>query len=587
MEIIQNNPFRIIGLMAGANAKDLAKQRAKINAYLGVGKELEFETDFPILGRVTRDNGAIDTAFASIQQNANKVLFGLFWFVDGSYVDEPAIGYIREGDVSRAEETWSKLAGSGELSHRNFSAFTNLGTLKLALAFSGNGHIDVSKLEEGVSLKLQLLQSAEFKNFAQLVADPTYPVDLEMESRRFVDECYKQMQPFLNKAGGIPIGALPGLFKAAGSDAQKYLLSKVSGPLAHALEERVEAIKKKRADFPENGHSFGEQLFEESQQQLQELKAALGSGHPQYQLIADKVANEVLNCGVNFFQALKENPKADPGPPAMALFLKARKIAVGPLAKDRVAENIQGLQEWIDSKPAREKEQKIASDLVFIGNKLNNYQKQSNNHQTARELVLACKPKLQNIRSILGASDELYVQLSSTVGAVALGTSVAIVNQSQEGLAKMREPNLKFLLLTQFRKTIGEAIDLVALIAQLDLDNQQRQRLQSSRSTLLSIKNQFDQLDRQIASPSSSGSGGGGACYIATMAYGDYSHPQVMVLRQFRDEVLAKNLLGRKLIDLYYAVSPTLVYLFKDQAFINRLLRSWLDVIVNNLKKKL
>ena len=25
-------------------------------------------------------------------------------------------------------------------------------------------------------------------------------------------------------------------------------------------------------------------------------------------------------------------------------------------------------------------------------------------------------------------------------------------------------------------------------------------------------------------------------CYIATMVYGDYNHPQVLVLRRFRDE---------------------------------------------------
>jgi hypothetical protein len=45
-------------------------------------------------------------------------------------------------------------------------------------------------------------------------------------------------------------------------------------------------------------------------------------------------------------------------------------------------------------------------------------------------------------------------------------------------------------------------------------------------------------------------------CYIATMAYGNYDHPQVLELRTFRDEFLSKSYLGRNFIKLYYKYSP-------------------------------
>jgi cold shock CspA family protein len=47
-------------------------------------------------------------------------------------------------------------------------------------------------------------------------------------------------------------------------------------------------------------------------------------------------------------------------------------------------------------------------------------------------------------------------------------------------------------------------------------------------------------------------------CFIATAAYGDENHPDVMRLREFRDNKLQRIWLGRKLIQVYYYTSPPL-----------------------------
>lgn len=69
-------------------------------------------------------------------------------------------------------------------------------------------------------------------------------------------------------------------------------------------------------------------------------------------------------------------------------------------------------------------------------------------------------------------------------------------------------------------------------------------------------------------------------CYIATMAYGNYEHPKVKILRKFRDEILQNHFLGRIFIKFYYFISPNLVIVLKNHTKINAIIRKILDKFI-------
>lgn len=73
-------------------------------------------------------------------------------------------------------------------------------------------------------------------------------------------------------------------------------------------------------------------------------------------------------------------------------------------------------------------------------------------------------------------------------------------------------------------------------------------------------------------------------CYVATSVYGSYDCPQVWTLRRYRDNRLALTWYGRLFIKSYYAVSPTIVKMFGNTVWFNKMWRGKLDRMVEKLQ---
>jgi hypothetical protein len=86
-------------------------------------------------------------------------------------------------------------------------------------------------------------------------------------------------------------------------------------------------------------------------------------------------------------------------------------------------------------------------------------------------------------------------------------------------------------------------------------------------------------IESTSSGSSSSGSGSGG-CFIATAAYRDYDHPKVQILREFRDQYLLSNSLGRIFVGIYYRYSPTLAKFIVNRDSVKALIRFTLMPIV-------
>ena len=322
------NPYRIIGVVANASEKDLQQRKSKIQAFARIGKAIDSEFDFSFLPAIERSSEQIERAFASIEQAQDKVNHALFWFINVTPIDAAALGYLKNGDVEKAREIWSKIVGGKTITAKNFSAFANLSTLCLS-----NNNV----LKEGLALKTQLVESEVFTDFVHLVADQTATVDTQKQLEWLIEEFLISLKGKSNVLS---------YFSLCSTQVQQLVAKHFTQEPIHLIETEVAKAEKGRKDTPRHAYQIGKNLFATTKAPLSELQKILGNNDLNYKRLSDSVAKTLTQCSIDYVNALQET--ADPFDQGLELLKWANTLAVNSLTKERIAENKKTLAEMKD-----------------------------------------------------------------------------------------------------------------------------------------------------------------------------------------------------------------------------------------------
>ena len=108
MNLINSNPYRILGLPLTATEREIAKQINTLATYAEMGKTKSLDSDFPFLTPIDRTPHAIEEAKKQIELSESKLLYSLFWFWKNNSADELALEVLKEGNTSKAISIWEK-----------------------------------------------------------------------------------------------------------------------------------------------------------------------------------------------------------------------------------------------------------------------------------------------------------------------------------------------------------------------------------------------------------------------------------------------------------------------------------------------
>ena len=339
MNIIENNPYRTVGLLVGASAAQQNRHITRIPRFIDAGDEVPAEFtafSFPALGEITLTIDSVSEAASKLSLDRDKMNAALFWFYNGYPItDEPAFDAIKEGDLQTAINIWRGLTYDAEketykeITKRNASAFHNLSTLYLQ-----EYGID----EDTLQLKFRFLESDFFNELEIKATDKRDKISKNEIQVYFINILAQEENidtfDLIEYISNIDFSAK-----------EEFLKGFVQKPIEE-IEKRIEEAKTKRKSNKKVGVIIGKALFEQISENLKQVKSILGKSNVRYVSIADKVANEILQCSIDFFNYCHENEsEINYFEPAWQLAKSTETIAVGKLTKDRILDSLNTLEE--------------------------------------------------------------------------------------------------------------------------------------------------------------------------------------------------------------------------------------------------
>lgn len=455
---VQYNPFRVLGVFSNSAMKDVVANEGKMKAFLKVGKTVSYPLDLSsFIPAIKRDGNVVANAKSQIALPDDKVKYAQFWFIKTTPIDGIAFNHLFQGDFDGAVDTFKKK--------RSASSLQNLVVC----------HLIKGNYREAIQTAA-ILYSDFLDDFVKTV-DQQSTADKKTLVKQFVDGL---------ASSGVDLAAQH--VSSTDADWTDAINETVSKPIKDLLKNALETAKASKGKGCNERLNAGKELMVAVKNNLPKLNSLLDS--LQYQILADELANEILQCGIDYF-----NESQDDDAPHIALPIQkyASTIAAGSVTKERCKDNLDILQKIIANLPPKE----VANEAKAIRKELEKFCKLPDKISYSMDLLTATKPHVEAIKRKLGATNPFYLKISTQIVGNALHNVIEEVNGATASLTA--SSNVGFVALQKLKDTILSAELVATMMDSFDLEPDFKPRYDKNRASLKS-------LHRQVVSSGSYGS---------------------------------------------------------------------------------
>lgn len=474
MNILQSNPYRLLGVYSNSPTKERLANHNRMKAFLKVGKPVSFPLDLSnYLSPINRTEASVADAEAKLTLPKDQILYAQFWFLKTTPLDDVAFNHLIAGEIDKAEKIWQKRDCASSLQNRIVCALI------------------CRNYSCAITCAEVLYENTQYINqFVSAIIGTEGNIEVSNLVFSFLDVLCEEVG--INKL-------LPFITKNAW---KSHIGEKAVEPLVDSIQEAVEIAKKSKGKGSNARLNAGEELRKNTRNALLQLKKILSLTDLQYQMIADKLGLEILQCGIDYFN---DSEEPDAAHKAMNLQKYAKSIVVGQMAKDRCKENVDILQRIIDNLPPSE----VFMEDRAIHEELRKYCLLPDKICHAVTLLNNTKPHIQSIKRKLGISNSYYLKISTQVVGNALSNIIAEVNEAQSIFsADKDDPNATLaaiLGITHVKSVLEEAWKATKIMDGFDMESEYKNgRYNENRSILKGLCDQLGVSTSAYTSSSSS-----------------------------------------------------------------------------------
>lgn len=410
MEIIYNNPYRILGLHVTATEKEIRKRIEDLRIFSEMGKEISYDTDLPFLSDIERTPETIREAANQIERLESRVFYSLFWFWIKNSVDEFVFDILKEGKVEKAIELWEKaLTTDKEVNNDNYSILRNLSVLYMATSNDNKIFLE-NYFSRGIELSGKLFTSGGIKNYSHLIVGNKHKIDKKKLQRDFIDEIITFTQNFLDKSEGIPTSAFISYCQSFPEESYRYIVERYTSKVIRNIETEIDNTKRQRLTMPLNCYQYGTELNHNTKEGIEYLKTILPQSDYQFEAIADKIAEEILRCSIDLFSASSDS-NYNAAIESLPLTRIAAEIAIGERIKQEIKKDLLFTENLIKESERRKTCTNIVDSIVKQLNSTPDDIVSANTDTlllSAKNLINNCKPSLIKLKKKLEMDDNKF-----------------------------------------------------------------------------------------------------------------------------------------------------------------------------------
>lgn len=438
LNIVANNPFRILGVYSNATPAEIASNCDDMEAYLNIGQSIQFDLDFNnILPPVNRTDLTVQQAKRQINLPKQKLKYALFWFFKDSS-SAHAMNHLSNREFENANSVFEI--------EESFSTLINKAVVSTMQNDLGSAIAYLTEMVHNESLR---------EEFVNAVCGNTVSIGEDELSQLYINALHEEIDAF----------ELLELYEenAATETDVIFLREKAVGGYISRINTEIAKAKSVSQDDADANYLAGKSLMEKTKSDLEKISGLLGKTEVNYQMLADDLAKTILQCGINYYNNSDEDEYEEIDK-AYMLQNYALSISVGKLTKDRCRKNVDILKEKKKQLPPLELREhdtaikaSIVEKLILNGQTIEN----------AINLMKECAPHIVAIKEH-PEFRAYYLNISTQVVNAALSSVIDEHNKVTDEINESEQTVQRKI--TSLRKMLTQAWQAFLMMDQFDTE---------------------------------------------------------------------------------------------------------------------